>query len=152
MFDLAAVLIPLNVVAERLKADTHLMAVVRERVLGVAAGCKDKPFRDSYSQHVGSKRLSQMDENQRRSVYIAKVVMQSIEKYKWVRSIQSTRGFSPSQESEIEIVVGNAILTALEAEATYSTSATAKLFVDSITDLNPKWTRPPQTLLSFSKS
>lgn len=149
--DLAAILIPLRSVVEQLNVESHPMDVIKERILATANGVNETPFRNTYSYHLGSKRRSHMDENQRRSLFIADVVVEALEKYKFIRSIESTRGFSSGRTEEIEALVSNAIFTALEAERSYQESATSRLFVDKFVELSPKWSRPPQTIVLLPK-
>lgn len=149
--DLAAILMPLRSVVEQLNVESHPMGVIKEKILATANGVNETPFRNTYSYYGGSKRRSQMDENQRRSLFIADVVVQALEKYKFIKSIESTRSFSSGRKEEIEALISNAIFTALEAERSYQESATSKLFVDKFVEMSPKWARPPQTIVLLPK-
>lgn len=60
------------------------MEVIRERILATANGDKVMPFRDTFSGYVGAMRRSQMSVIQQRSLFIAKVVLHAIEKYKFI--------------------------------------------------------------------
>ena len=66
------------------------MDVIRERILATANVDKEIPFRDTFSPDVGAKRRSQMKENQQRALFMANVVIHAIEKYKFIKSEQST--------------------------------------------------------------
>lgn len=78
---------------------------------------------------------------------MANVVIHAIEKYKFVKSVQSTRGYmSDQRQGEIERLISNAVYTALEAESSYNESATSRLFVDKYVELSPKWSKPPETI------
>ena len=149
--DLAAILVPLKSVVEQLNVESHPMEVIKEKILATADGVKETPFRNTYSYYNRSKRRSQMDENQRRSLFIADVVVEALEKYKFTRSIESARSFSSGRKEEIETLISNAIFTALEAERSYQESATSRLFVDKFVELSPKWSRPPQTIVLLPK-
>lgn len=151
--DLAATLVPLIVLIELLPDQDHPMEVIRERILATAKGIKEVPFRDTVSPYVGSRRRSQLNENQQRALFVANVVIHAIEKYKFVKSLQSTRGYlSDQRHEEIERLISNAVYTALEAESSYSDSASSKLFVDKYVELSPKWSKPPETVELLSKS
>lgn len=78
---------------------------------------------------------------------MANVVIHAIEKYKFVKSVQSTRGYmSDQRQGEIERLISNAVYTALEAESSNNESATSRLFVDKYVELSPKWSKPPETI------
>lgn len=143
--DLAGILVPLKIVAERLPAVSHSMKVIQERILFTANGGKETAFRDTYSSYVGSSRRSKMNENQRRALFIANVVLHAIEKYKFEKYIQSTRSYiSDRRQEEMERLISNAIYTALGAEDSYNDSAGSRLFVDKYVELSPKWAKPPE--------
>ena len=145
--DLAATLIPLKAVVERLPKQSHPMEVIRERILATANGDKEIPFRGTFSSCGGAIRRSQMNENQQRALFIAKVVFHAIEKYKFVKSLQSTRSYmSDQRQEEIERLISSAVYTALEAESSYNESAASRLFVDKYVELSPKWSKPPETI------
>lgn len=151
--DLAATLVPLRTIIELLPHQNHPMEVIRERILATANGDKETPFRDTISPDVSSKRRSQMNENQQRALFMANVVIHAIEKYRFVKSLQSTRGFmSDRRQEEIERLISNAVYTALEAESSYKDSATSRLMVDKYTELSPKWSKPPETIELLPKS
>ncbi len=151
--DLAATLVPLKALIELLPEQDHPMDVIRERILATAKGIKEIPFRDTFSSFGGARRRSQMNENQQRALFMANVVIHAIEKYKFVKSLQSTRGYlSDQRQEEIERLISNAVYTALEAESSYSDSASSRLFVDKYVELSPKWSKPPETIELLPKS
>lgn len=151
--DLAAALVPLKTLINLLPYQSHPMDVIRERILATANGDKEIPFRDTLSPFVSPRRRSQMKENQKRALYMANVIIHAIEKYKFVKSLQSTRGFtSDRRQEEIERLISNAVYTALEAESSYKVSATSRLFVDKYVELSPKWSKPPETIELLPKS
>ena len=112
---------------------------MREQILAVTEGKKQTPFDRTYSSYESSEYFSNMDENQRHSMFLATIVMKAIEKYKYTKWLKSSRGNAlEAKEEEIERVVRNAIYTALEAESTYHDSPSSKLFVDKFVELFPK--------------
>lgn len=103
--------------AKQLPTQNHLMDVIREHILATANGAKEVPFRDTFSSFISSRRRSQMDENQKRVLFVKDVVMHAIEKFKFVKYVESSRSFiSDRRHEEIDRVISNAIFTALEAE------------------------------------
>ncbi|MBL8182692.1 MAG: hypothetical protein JNL64_13895 [Blastocatellia bacterium] len=145
--DLAATLIALKAVAERLPRKSHPMEVIRERILATANGKKEIPFRDTFARYGGAMRRSQMRENQRRALYMANVIVQAIGRYKFIKSLESPRSYmTDRRQKEMERVISNAVYTALEAESSYNESAASKLFVDKYVELSPKWSKPPEAI------
>ena len=147
--ELAAILKEIRRAVEVIQPTNHLATMVQENILAVVSGAKDNPFDDTYSRYKSSDYFSKMTENQRHAMFLGTIVMESIKRYKFIKSIESKRHyFAPPNEEEIERVVRNAIFTALEAESTYHDSPSSKLFVDKFVDLFPKrWI--PAELISF---
>ena len=151
--ELAAILETLRRAVEGIKPASHLAAIVREQILAVAEGKKQNPFDRTYSSYKSSEYFSQMDENQRHAMFLASVVLKSIEKYKFTKWIRSSRwGASEAKEEEIERVIRNAIYTALEAENTYYDSPSSKLFVDKFVELFPKRWVPAERIVLLPKN
>lgn len=151
--ELVAVLQNLRRVVEGIKPINYLAQVMQEQILAVAEGKKQAPFDRTYSSYESSEYFSQMDENQRHSMFLATVVLRSIEKYKHTKWLTSLRGYtSEAKEEEIERVIRNSICTALEAESTYYNSPSSKLFVDKHVELFPKRWIPAKLITLLPKN
>jgi hypothetical protein len=143
--DLVPSLAAVRSVFAALPTASHLLEAVRERVAAIADGADIEPFRKSFDPYVGSKFPSQMSENQNFSIFVGDVVLDSIRRYKLLKSLQSSRAyFSDEKEKEIERVVHNAVYTALEANRTYEESPMSKLYVDQYVGLKTSRRKPPQ--------
>lgn len=124
---------------EAIEPANHLCAALKERILAVTEGKKAAPFEDSYKSYETTEFFSQMDENQRHSMFLTTVIMESIETYKFKQWIKTTRGKSVElKKEELERMIRNALFTALEAESTYYDSPSSKLLVDRIVELFPQ--------------
>jgi hypothetical protein len=149
--DLPITLHALKSVLEAITPGSHTLSVVRQQLLAVANGEKDVPFRKTYSTDKATKFPSQMNENQNLSILLGDAVVESIKKYKFVKSIQSRGSYlTEPKEEELTRVVQNAIYTALEAYQSYNKSPSSKLYIDRLTDLNPKRRLPPELVSQVS--
>ncbi|HRI05171.1 MAG TPA: hypothetical protein PLL77_15650 [Pyrinomonadaceae bacterium] len=131
----------------------HIARVIKERILAVAEGKKLKPYDQTYSGYQATEFPSRMNDNQRRAMFIATVVMEAIDKYRLNKWIKRGNGFmSEADSTEFERVVRNAIYTALEAEASYDHSPSSQFFVDRFTDLLPKRWVPAEVITFLPKN
>lgn len=143
----------LKTVADKIEPKDFLGKVMKEQILAVAEGKKKTPFDRTYSSYSNSEYFSQMDENQRHSMFLATVVMKAIEKYKYTKWLNSSRWSSSDPKAEeIERIIRNAIYTALEAESTYYDSPSSKLFVDKYVELLPKRWIPAERIILLPKN
>lgn len=143
--ELAAILSDLRRVIQPIKPGDHLSAVVYEQVLAVADGKNPKPFSDFFNRNE-KEPFERMEENQRHAAFVAAVVIETLEKYKFDKSIKSSRSYlSREREDELQRAIRDAIYTAFEAEQTYSESPSSKLFVDRFVRLFPKALVPAET-------
>jgi hypothetical protein len=150
---LAAILDKLRRVVEGIEPTSHLSAMVREQILAVAEGKKQKPFERTYSSYESTEFFSQMDENQRHAMMLASVVLAAIEKYNFKKRLSKWSGWaSTPKDEEMERVIRNAIYTALEAESTYYDSPSSKLFVDKFVELFPKRWIPAERIALLPKN
>jgi len=126
---------------------SHLLQTIRERVIAIADGAKESPFRDSFYSYIGTRFSSQMSENQNLSIYAGDVVLDSIRRYKLLKSLQSSRSYlSEAKEQEIERVIHNAIYTALESHRTYNESPSSKMYVDMFVGVKSTRRKPPELI------
>lgn len=131
----------------------HLCAILKERILAVTEGKKATPFDSSYSSYEGTEFFSNMDENQRHSMFLTTVVMNSLETYKFKQWIKSSRHkTSEIKKEELERMIRNAIYTALEAESTYYDSPSSKFFVDRFVELFPQRWIPAKRIALLPKN
>ncbi len=137
--DVAMAMPMLRAVAEAVTPRDNVMAFFRERILAFTNGSKAKPFDETFQMPAATDYASRMDENQRRALFIANVVFDSLERYKLAKELERMRGWgSGPRHEELERVIRNAIYTALEAESGYEQSHSSKLFVDRYLALFPK--------------
>lgn len=132
----------------------HLCAILKERILAVTDGKKATPFDSSYSSYEGTEFFSNMDENQRHSMFLTTVVMQSLETHKFNQWLRSSRQNKTSElkKEELERMIRNAIYTALEAESTYYDSPSSKFFVDRFVELFPQRWVPAKRITLLPKN
>lgn len=126
----------LKAVAEVVVPVNKVSAVFLNRILAFTDGIQATPFDQSLQTHTGTDYYSRMDENQPHAMFISNVVFEALGKYKFCKEFERIKGCGsgPKQE-ELERVMGNAVYTALEAEATYYESPSSKLFVDKYVEL-----------------
>lgn len=141
-------------VVEVIEPKDHLCAILKERILAVTDGKKATPFDSSYSSYEGTEFFSNMDENQRHSMFLTTVVMQSLETHKFNQWLKSSRHNITSElkKEELERMIRNAIYTALEAESTYHDSPSSKFFVDRFVELFPQRWIPAKRIALLPKN
>lgn len=151
--EIIAVLKTIRRAVEVIEPADHLCAILKERILAVTDGKKATPFDSSYSSYEGTEFFSNMDENQRHSMFLTTVVMQSLETYKFNQWLKSTRHkTSELKKEELERMIRNAIYTALEAESTYYDSPSSKFFVDRFVELFPQRWIPAKRIALLPKN
>lgn len=131
---------------------SHILEVIREQVLAVGEGTKVNPFRYSFSTLKATVFNSKLTENQNMAILIGDLVMESVEKYRFLKSLESSRVPSDPKKEEIQMLVQNAAYTALEAVRTYDESPSSKMFVDRYVGVRPTRRKPPELLVVLPKA
>jgi hypothetical protein len=135
----AATLAYLGRILKGMELKEHGAKVIAEHLLAICEG--SDPYNDPESSYFERKQhYKRMDDDQQRSMYIATVVLNAIERSR-VKNI-----FSSWRMPKLESVVRNAVYTALYAESTYEESAASKMFVDMVRAQIPKWYTPAKLL------
>lgn len=136
----------------KLHSDSHILECIREQFLAVADGEKATPFEHTFSHYQATKFLSQRSEEQNLAILIGDVVMDSIKRYKFLKSVTSARShLTEDRETEILRVIQNSVYTALEAYRAYDESPSSKIFVDSYVGMKTTRRQPPELIAFLPK-
>jgi hypothetical protein len=128
----------------------HGAQAVCEHILDVADGANPRPY--DYLDHRSKQIGKHLDEEQRRAMYLATAVQNSLKKYRHVQQFKSYRDRSSHmRDEEFETIIRDAIYTALYAEATYQVSAASKIYVNSTIASIPRWFSPAGFLAHLPK-
>jgi hypothetical protein len=128
-----------------LKLSEHGAQAICEHILAIADGANVRPY--DYLNHRAKRIGKHLDETQQRAMYLAAAVQNSLKKYRHVQQFKFYHERSSQmRDEEFEVIIRNAIYTALHAEATYEESAASRFYVNSIKSLLPRWWAPADLL------
>jgi hypothetical protein len=133
-----------------LRLPEHGAQAICEHILAVADGANPRPY--DYLDHRSKQIGKRLDEEQRRAMYLATAVQNSLKKYRHVQQFKCYNSRSSQmRDEEFENIIRAAIYTALHAEATYQVSAVSKMYVDSTMASIPRWFAPAGLLAHLPK-
>jgi hypothetical protein len=140
--DLTVYLTYLGRLVRGMNLEEHGAQALAEQILSITEKQTLRLY-DRYEIYKSKQIGKQMDDLQKRAMFLTTAIIRALRKYKFVQQFKRyNERYSEMRDEEFQGIIRNAIYTALRAEDTYEESEASKMFVDILISEIPRWYAP----------